>query len=307
MTLPLQDLLTQLSKTVTNWWLVEPGGNYGDRLIFVGAEKLFRELGLRYTAMTAEEFYQTKEPGGAGIYIHGGGGYNSWGKGVQLKLLEHSIELNPRVVVQGPCTLELDSETVRLRIEEALSRKNTELPIHFYAREHGSLAELEKCFGDRLKIYLDHDTALVLTKDDITTSYGQLQEKYLLQAIRSDDEAVSDGLYPLDQGITIDPAYYALNFAHWVRLHLYAREVISNRTHSTILSSILGKRVTMLAGKYHKNRSIWEYSLKARGVKWLDNDALVHPNLRFRHLPDKLRHSYKLNRFVDRLRGVPQA
>ena len=112
------------------------------------------------------------------------------------------------------------------------------------------------------------------------------------------------------EGIPLDPALYATSFEHWLRLHAGARQIISSRTHSAIAGSILGKPTIMLPGSYHKNRSIWEYVLKDRGVVW--GETLEPPSFP-RRAKSLIRNtvlrlsrcSYKLNRFTLRALGVP--
>ena len=41
-----------------------------------------------------------------------------------------------------------------------------------------------------------------------------------------------------------------------------AEEVFTDRLHVAILGSILGKKVTLYGNVYHKNRGVWEYSLR---------------------------------------------
>ena len=57
---------------------------------------------------------------------------------------------------------------------------------------------------------------------------------------------------------------------------------------------------TIAGGSYHKNRSIWEYSLKDIGIDWISNDKfkaiLKNENyLLMNKMPAKLKNSYKTN------------
>ena len=38
------------------------------------------------------------------------------------------------------------------------------------------------------------------------------------------------------------------------------------------MRGIVGKKVNMFANSYHKNRSIWEFSLRKLGVKWIQHE-----------------------------------
>ena len=63
---------------------------------------------------------------------------------------------------------------------------------------------------------------------------------------------------------------FCRSFNQWVALHRRARCIVTNRLHSAIASVVLGKQTVLLPNSYHKNRSVWEYSLRERGVLWSD-------------------------------------
>ena len=90
----------------------------------------------------------------------------------------------------------------------------------------------------------------------------------------------------------LDPAWQAKDFKSWVQIHNNANTVFTDRTHSAIVSMLLGKKVYLLPNNYHKNRSIWEYSLKDFGVHWLEE---LKPNPRLK----VIRKSRLYDRFVN--------
>lgn len=122
-------------------------------------------------------------------------------------------------------------------------------------------------FSQKIKIFLDNDTALSLCASDIieTVPYGT----YTAYFIREDKESPSD-IHGL-KSILLDPGSVTNDFQEWVKLHANAKKIITNRLHSSILGMILGKKVVLLPNRYHKNRSIWEFSLKNKGVLWQDS------------------------------------
>jgi len=132
-----------------------------------------------------------------------------------------------------------------------------------------------------------------------------------LLALREDNEAPAVALGAQFTGIRLDPASYASSFDHWVRLHALAARIITNRAHSSVIGAVLNKPTTLLGGSYHKNRSLWEYSLKKRGVGWFEVGA-AHPNgssaaHTWEELPviGRVARSWKVQRTLKRLRGVP--
>lgn len=123
------------------------------------------------------------------------------------------------------------------------------------------------------KTYLDHDTALQLSKDceefKIFSLGVPIKNNHRLLVLRKDIEAVfiPRKILKKDYNIICDPAY--LKREDWLKLHLWASEITTNRCHSAILGTILDKKVNFYANSYHKNRSIWEYSLRNYKVNWI--------------------------------------
>jgi len=192
------------------------------------------------------------------------------------------------------------------RFDKALANVNCRDFI-FYAREQVTFDTLNRfSLRDRgSSICLDCDTALALSKDDlleIAEIDVMPDGRYDLVVLREDPEqpristmeAVSGNIVMPD-GISLDPAYVATSFRHWLRIHLYARSVTSNRLHSSIVSNIAGKPVTIGPGSYHKNRSVWEYCLREKGADWADAVRLPRASI-WSRLPAILRNSYKVQR-----------
>ena len=110
------------------------------------------------------------------------------------------------------------------------------------------------------------------------------------------------------RGVRLDPVFFCKDFTHWVRLHMGAKSIITNRTHSSILGTILGKETTLFPSSYHKNLSVWEYSLKKRNVQWADGEKISEVKLKndlTDYLPKFLKKSYKVERCFRFFQGVP--
>lgn len=248
---------------------VRPGGNFGDELIYLGAEVLARHIGVRWVTMDVNQFLEASIDPEAVIYIHGGGGFNRLYRGKPLQILAHAVKTHSGPVIQGPQTFSTDKDYIKSDLAEAL-RGAISNAVILYAREYTSLKALVSVFSDNIDLRLDHDTALHLTRDDLCHEIGSRRPRYRLLAIREDREALETPYKGDKSGVHLDPARYAQSFGHWARIHAYSKSIVTNRTHSSILGSILGIPTTLLPGSYHKNRSIWEYSLASRGVEWAD-------------------------------------
>lgn len=253
---------------------VQSKGNYGDHLIYAGAEKIANQLNLKYSTTS----YKSRIKSDTLIYLHGGGGYNSWW-GWTGRLLRQIRSRNPyNFIIVGPSTTSLELEYLK-----NLLPKNDE-KIIFFAREYTTFDFLKDNFFS--KVYLDHDTALQLTLNDqfLIKLLKNINNKasYSFLALREDKE--SNDLYPVKpekfdiicDPVLVEPAiirkihsYFGITSKQWAKLHYQASKITTNRSHSAMLGSILNKPVEIFANSYHKNRSIWEYSLRDRGVKWI--------------------------------------
>ena len=246
---------------------VEPGGNFGDRLIFKGAEKIARQLGISFTAVNYEEFNPKNCNPEQVIYIHGSGGYNPWWSGRPVKAFRKAVMEHKGVTILGPTTFDTDRVFLDKNLTGFLHKDRNQRVI-VAAREWVSFQALKAMLPDWVEIIHDHDTSLNLDKSDIYTVNPESQ--YTFYAIRDDIERI-----PLDHraffNVWLDPVRHAKDLDSWIYIHARANRIITNRLHSAILGSILGNETTLLPNNYHKNRAVWEYSLQDSGVSWSDD------------------------------------
>ena len=84
------------------WYFVRPGGNWGDHLIYAGAEALARRIGINWKDIDYRDFDPGALGNGTAIYLHGGGGFNPWGSKRALTNLSKALSSAVDLVVQGP-------------------------------------------------------------------------------------------------------------------------------------------------------------------------------------------------------------
>lgn len=252
---------------------VKPGGNFGDFLIYQGAEKLALQNNLNIVTKDVDDFLNDDIQNGAAIYIHGGGGYNSWCSGAPFLILEKAISVQGGIVIQGACTVELDSEFLSSKFDNIFNKVKAE-EIIFISRELKSHEMMQKILPKFVSLILDKDTALYLDRGDFSDIIGSCPKKYDLRVIRVDNEFDFKGDNHFYSSVIVDPPYFCSSFNHWVRIHAGAKSIISNRTHSAILGAILGIPTSIASSSYHKNKSIWEHNLNGMGVEWLNNDDI---------------------------------
>ncbi len=255
--------------------VMDSTGNYGDELIGLGGRKLLRDAGVDFRQVPPQSFLDSTDiDEDLVIYIHGSGGFVPMWSGTPIRTFCHALTHHAGTVILGPTTA-FDEGFLRGATEEPMNRRICERVITF-ARERTTHAFMQAVFPADVDVRLDHDTAFNITREDLVDQptesfrrHRRFRGGYTYYAIRRDKE--QRGAYVRKPfSVWVDPVPHCSHFGHWIEIHRAARSIITNRTHSAIVGNILGLPVSMLPNSYHKNRSIWEFSLEGRGVLWLD-------------------------------------
>jgi len=173
----------------------------------------------------------------------------------------------------------------------------------FYLEKKISFKYLKRLLPDKVEVQIDHDTALHLDATDLTKG-GSEMNSYKLYAIRDDKERASVARESKPFRLWLDPVSVAGSFDEWVQYQARAEKVITNRLHSAILGTTLGKRVTLLPNSYHKNRSVYSYSLEERGVTWKEKIEKTLTGRFLSVLPSRITNSTKIVRSMCALRDT---
>jgi len=285
--------------------MIRPGGNWGDQLIYHGAEWLAADLGIPWRTVSHDALARLSVGWGDVIYVHGSGGFNRYNSGMAAVCLEAALGVPGAVVIQGPCTVD-EAEDLN-SVAAALGNGRAEA-VYFVAREERTRSLAAEVLAPRAQVLTSEDTALYVPPAWLWEQAGRPAQHMHLCGVRQDAERVS-GLPEGPGGVVVDPAALADTFTHWVRIHAAARTIVTNRTHSAVCGALLGIPTTMFANGYHKNRSIWAFSLARRGVHWLDEfPAAGTTRSPLNWVPvRRVRQSWKVNRAILRLQGVPLA
>jgi exopolysaccharide biosynthesis predicted pyruvyltransferase EpsI len=182
-----------------------------------------------------------------------------------MQVLSKAAQSDAKIVIQGPQTIYDEPAFIEQKVLPAFQGRRVP-DLHFLAREARSYETLRKFFPSDVAIGLDHDTATNLSRDDFP-SYES--KSYDFHAIRADSEVtqVSGRNWFV---LRADPVAPGIDFEKWLQLHGEASTIVTNRLHSSIAGMTFGKPTTLLPNSYYKNREVWEYSLKSRGVLWGD-------------------------------------
>jgi exopolysaccharide biosynthesis predicted pyruvyltransferase EpsI len=246
---------------------LEPGGNFGDILIYKGAEKIANHAGAKFKSISHVEFLSSSFDQNVVLYIHGSGGLNSWWSGTPMTILDKAVKTHKGVVILGPQTSSNDLNFLKDKIGLCLKDIVSE-EIFIFARDLTTYSILKQVVPGSVNLEIDHDTALNLEKADLINN-NYPGGNYKLYALRRDKE-INKGVYVAYEpfSLILDPAKYCINFEHWIYVHARAKKIVSSRLHSAILGSILKIPTVLFPNNYHKNRSVWEYSLRSRDIVW---------------------------------------
>ncbi|WP_336358124.1 polysaccharide pyruvyl transferase family protein [Haloarcula sp. CGMCC 1.6347] len=272
--------------------LIEPGGNHGDTLIYMGAKKRLDSFNIEYSSMNYIQELRNSWPAKGRraidiitnkldqnpikitslddpdvIYIHGGGNFSDlWG--ISLDLFRNIVNTYPNThLIVGPQTYWF-SDTDFDDICDNLDQK-----IDLFCRESYSYSLLNNFdLPNNINIYKSSDTAFYLTRDDLLEYHKKTVEEfdseYTLLAFRGDRE----GIIPesmkehiasnSDNVVFCDVSDKSENtFREFITLVENAEKVYTDRLHVGILSTLLEQDVELFENIYYKNRGVYKYSL----------------------------------------------
>ncbi|TFH13970.1 hypothetical protein E4H04_11055 [Candidatus Bathyarchaeota archaeon] len=266
--------------------VITPGGNHGDTLIHMGLVKKLEEYDISYSCFNLEALYREnlllgakyllniglwKLGSGLGfrilelpreteLILFEGGGYMSdiW---YGPTLLRQVMKRDKAPVAVGPQSYLFTHTRFHQYFEDGR-------PVHLFCREPYSLEHLrKKGLPSNVTISLSPELALYLTPDDLSRFIEPREGGYELIAFRNDKESaieksVRDEVMELSDNPVIADISMQKTLTDFVSAVYHAAYVYTDRLHVAILSQILGKPVTLFGNMYHKNRGVWEYSLK---------------------------------------------
>ena len=244
--------------------LVAPGGNKGDHLIWAGGRKLADSVDLNYRWTRISPLKNVPRlDEDVVIYVHGNGGFKKDTPWIS-ELLKRLRRRNPdNFLVVGPSTVSLNVGFM----ENLLNEVHVDC---FFTRDLNSYNHMRELMDN---VLVDHDEALNLAVGDgylesvTKIPPNEIRGVHRLLSLRKKDLAETNVSVPVEKYDVVNPEpFYKDGWAKW---HYEASSITSNRLHSAVLGCILGKPTYLVRGRWHKQRSVWDYSLKPRGVKWL--------------------------------------
>jgi exopolysaccharide biosynthesis predicted pyruvyltransferase EpsI len=199
------------------------------------------------------------------ILIHGGGNMNDLWHGIRL--LKSVIQNNPlNVLIVGPQTYWFNETYF-----PALFMKAKQ-DICLFCREKHSYQLLKSLrLPKNVQVLLSNDTSFYLSKKDFHVRKGY----YNLICLRTDKESAlfqkKEAITKFFEGLTLESAPKTKiiigdlsllpSFRDFISIIEISKKVYTDRLHVAIPAAILGKKTVLYPNSYHKNRSVYEYSL----------------------------------------------
>lgn len=138
--------------------------------------------------------------------------------------------------------------------------------IHLFCREASSYTLLKSLsFSRNVHLGLSPDAALYMSTADLN---AQPENRHVLVAPRLDRESIVKWnlrmmweIWP-KASVRFGDVNLVPNLRTFIEVVARASKVFTDRLHVSILSSILGKETYLLPNSYHKNRSVYDFSLR---------------------------------------------
>jgi len=267
-------------------YAVTPGGNHGDTLIHMGLLKKLREARANFRCANLEEVYGRRRlvglkylmniaawkmgidrgfkllevPEEADLILFEGGGYMSdlW---YGLVLLRQMLREHETPIAVAP-------QSYWFNTTNLMSLFTDERPIALFCRERYSFDLLSKMRRPRnVRVFLSMDTALYLDRRDLEGFVSPSSDSYDLVCFRDDRESVltermkREIIREADNPLVGDISKRG-TFGDFVSAVANAGRVYTDRLHVAVLAHIFGKETTLYGNRYHKNKGVYEFSLR---------------------------------------------
>lgn len=273
-------------------YVISPGGNCGDTLIHMGLVKKLKGVNADYIYMNLEKVYKKRISVGvkyllniasfkAGLNPHfrlfriprevelilfeGGGYMNDLYYGLVLlkEILKNSKKTPVAVAPNSFWFCKTDFKALFA----------SERPVTLFCREKYSYALLsEMRLPENVEVHLSKDTSLYLTQEDLDGLILSKARKNNLVCFRSDRESMipKKAKQQIIRKVRENSSNLLVaDISKWGSLKAYVSavansgKIYTDRLHVAIVAHILRKEFTLFDNCYHKNRGVYEYSLKA--------------------------------------------
>ena len=246
------------------------------RLAFVQAEKMFPRLQTILISSRPNALERTLRRGKSrpvarpvingefDAIVMNGGAYlsNIWKGYGALSAIAPIAKRNPNAaIIFAPQSFVANGSE---RFEEMVTSLGRE--VHIFCREMPSYSLLKSLqFPRSVRLGLSPDAALYTSQADFN---AQSENRYVLVAPRLDRESIVKWdlrkmwkFWPRSS-VRFGDVNLLPNFPTFIASVAHASRVFTDRLHVSILASILGKETYLLPNSYHKNRGVFDFSLK---------------------------------------------
>jgi hypothetical protein len=236
----VESLIQSLGET--EFYCLPNEGNAGDGLIHAGLNQLAARLGLKL-----DFFRYPEERRGKNLLLVGAGCFcrGSWH---MVDPVRYYSGLFEKVYVL-PATFETEFAPVKKMLRELPAN------VTLFCREQVSYEAVTKLVPTPGRVFLDHDLAFQVD----VTPWKRKGEGHL-NAFRTDNESLLRRV----PAPNFDISNMGREYHHTLLFDALANfeSVSTDRLHVAIAGALLGKKVRLFDGNYHKIRAIYEYSIR---------------------------------------------
>ncbi|MCW4048458.1 MAG: polysaccharide pyruvyl transferase family protein [Candidatus Bathyarchaeota archaeon] len=266
--------------------VVTPGGNHGDTLIHWGLVKKLDEYSVNYSCLNLEHLYEGNPilgakylinialrklgsdmgfrlldiPDDTELILFEGGGYMSdiWYGPV---LLRQVMKRHHAPVAVGPQSYLFTKTKFSDYFKDGRQ-------VSLFCREAYSKRHLDGLgLPSNVSVEVSPELALYLTQGDLEKYINPSDDGHVLVAFREDKESavtmeIKNEYLTMHANVVVKDVSMTGTLTDFVSSVANAEKIYTDRLHVAILSVILGKEVTLFGNKYHKNKGVWELSLK---------------------------------------------
>ncbi|NLH44240.1 MAG: polysaccharide pyruvyl transferase family protein [Planctomycetes bacterium] len=275
-----------LSRKNRIFYLKPWNGNSGDMLIWLGTERLLKDLGIA----------RTMDPRTADVILIPGGNQTMWQANIDV-WKETWTRWPDKEFIVGPTTVQLGFTTWRQDIEATTANVSG-----IFARDPDSYRTLLRCrLSDRIETGLSHDPALHLWDSDLIRAHRRAAtEEFVLAAFRFDHEGAMNWMARASRWDKLLPPVVTRRIRgrgarnhHQERINMVTRytrrteplricdasqeifecflenirsasEVHTDRLHCMLLAAMLDKPTFAYPTAYGKLEAVYEHSVKGK-------------------------------------------
>jgi exopolysaccharide biosynthesis predicted pyruvyltransferase EpsI len=271
-------------------YVITPGGNNGDTLIHMGLIKKLNQIGADYVSINLDEMSRNQIifglkylldiaafkigidrnfnlfniPKETELILFGGGGY--------MNDLYYGFVLLKQILKNKKIPVAVAPNSYLFKKTDLKALFATNRSYTFFCREKYSFELFsEMNLSKDINVHLSNDTSLYLKRNDFKKFVSPSKSEHTLICFRMDKEStipkntkkkIVENAKINSNNLLIKDIAKIGSFEDYISAVFNADEVYTDRIHVAILAHICKKKTSLFGNCYHKNKGVYEFSLK---------------------------------------------